>query len=90
MKMQLYGIYKLMKNMWVDTDSLAFSPRKKDMGYYFDFLMCKLTCYHPHGKVKVSHKEFVEKPDNLPERPERIEHHDRPDRSFKGPRKFKK
>lgn len=46
--------YKLMKNMWVDTDSLAFSPRKKDMGYYFDFLMCKLTCYHPHGKVKVS------------------------------------
>ncbi len=42
------------------------------------------------GKVKVSHKEFTEKPENYTERPAKIEHHDRPDRSFKGPRKFKK
>ena len=43
-----------------------------------------------HGKVKVSHKEFTEKPENLPERPARMEHRDRPDRSIKGPKKFKK
>ena len=43
-----------------------------------------------HGKVKVSHKEFTEKPENLPEKPMRMEHRERPDRSIKGPKKFKK
>ena len=43
-----------------------------------------------HGKVKVSHKEFEEKPEGIEERPARMEHRERPDKSFKGPRKFKK
>jgi hypothetical protein len=41
-------------------------------------------------KVKVSHKEFVEKPENFEERPMRTEHIAKPDASHKGPRKFKK
>ncbi len=41
------------------------------------------------GKVKVSHREFTEKPENYVEAPH-IEHNHRPDNSFKGPRKFKK
>lgn len=43
-----------------------------------------------HGKVKVSHKEFLEKPENYEERPAKMEHHSKPDRSVKGPKKFKK
>ncbi len=42
------------------------------------------------GKVKVSHREFLEKPENYEERPARMEHQSKPDNSFKGPRKFKK
>ncbi len=45
------------------------------------------------GKVKVSHREFEEKPENYEERPERpakMEHQHSADRSIKGPRKFKK
>ena len=44
------------------------------------------------GKVKVSHREFLEKPEGYVERPERArpEHQSRPDRSFNGPRRFKK
>ena len=45
------------------------------------------------GKVKVSHKEFTEKPegfDESKERSTRPEHLHRPDKSFKGPKKFKK
>ena len=44
-----------------------------------------------HGKVKVSHKEFLEKPEGFEERSEsRPQHVARPDRSIKGPKKFKK
>ena len=47
------------------------------------------------GKIKVSAKEFMEKPENAEEgRPlkegRRIEHSQRPDKSIKGPRKFRK
>ena len=41
------------------------------------------------GKVKVSHREFLDKPENFDSN-ERIQHNDRPDRSVKGPRKFRK
>ena len=43
------------------------------------------------GKVKVSAKEFMEKPENFDENEKpRMEHHARPDKSVKGPRKFRK
>ena len=44
------------------------------------------------GKVKVSAKEFLEKPEGVDENNNnrRMEHNSRPDRSVKGPRKFKK
>ena len=42
------------------------------------------------GKVKVSHKEFTEKPENYDPAAEKAQHMARPDKSFKGPRKFKK
>ena len=68
----------------------GFIDKASDVVKLGDKIKVRVIEIDDHGKVKVSHKEFVEKPDNLPERPERIEHHDRPDRSFKGPRKFKK
>ena len=67
-----------------------FIDKASDVVKLGDKIKVRVIEIDDHGKVKVSHKEFVEKPENLPERPERIEHHDRPDRSFKGPRKFKK
>ena len=51
-------------------------------------LKVKVIEIDDHGKVKVSAKEFMEKPLETEER--RLEHHDRPDRSIKGPRKFRK
>ena len=42
------------------------------------------------GKVKVSAKEFMEKPEGFQEEGRKLEHHDRPDKSIKGPRKFRK
>ena len=41
-----------------------------------------------HGKVKVSAKEFMEKP--AEEEGRKLEHNARPDKSVKGPRKFRK
>ena len=53
----------------------------------------RVTEIDEKGKVKVSHKEFAEKPENYDEAQERAsrpEHIHRPDKSFKGPKKFKK
>ena len=55
-----------------------------------DKLKVRVIEIDDHGKVKVSHKEFEEKPENYEERPARVEHNARPDRSIKGPKKFKK
>ena len=43
-----------------------------------------------NGKVKVSHREFEEKPADYVERPAKVEHTDRPNDFHKGPRKFHK
>jgi len=55
-----------------------------------DTLKVRITEIDDHGKVKVSAREFMEKPENYEERPARMEHNDRPDRSIKGPHKFRK
>lgn len=57
-----------------------------------DKLKVRVIEIDDHGKIKVSHKEFEEKPKDYVERPtsSRIERNSRPDRSIKGPRKFKK
>ena len=57
-----------------------------------DTLKVRVIEIDDHGKVKVSAKEFMEKPENLPEGNggRRLEHSQRPDKSIKGPRKFKK
>ncbi len=57
-----------------------------------DTLRVRVIEIDEKGKVKVSAKEFMEKPadfDPNAERP-RMEHQHRPDNSFKGPRKFRK
>ena len=68
----------------------GFIEKASDIVKIGDVIKVRVIEIDDHGKVKVSHKEFTEKPDNLPERPMKMEHHDRPDRSFKGPKKFKK
>ena len=55
-----------------------------------DKLRVRVIEIDEHGKVKVSHREFLEKPENYEERPMRMEHQNKPNNSFKGPKKFKK
>ena len=54
-----------------------------------DTLKVRVIEIDDKGKVKVSHREFLDKPENF-DNNDRIMHNDRPDRSIKGPRKFKK
>ena len=71
----------------------GYIERAQDVIKVGDELRVRVIEIDDKGKVKVSHREFEEKPENLPERPERpnkIEHNARPDRSVKGPKKFKK
>ena len=68
----------------------GFINRASDVVKVGDVLKVRVVEIDDHGKVKVSHKEFEPKPDNLPERPMRTEHISRPDNSHKGPKKFKK
>ncbi len=68
----------------------GFIEKASDIVKIGDKIKVRVIEIDDHGKVKVSHKEFTEKPENLPERPTRMEHHERPDRSIKGPKKFKK
>ena len=59
-----------------------------------DKLKVRVIEIDDHGKVKVSAKEFMEKPEGVEEsRPlegRRLEHSSKPDKSVKGPRKFRK
>lgn len=56
-----------------------------------DFLKVRVIEIDDKGKVKVSHKEFVEKPaDGEINSNEKMFHSSKPDKSIKGPRKFKK
>jgi polyribonucleotide nucleotidyltransferase len=58
-----------------------------------DKLKVRVIEIDDHGKVKVSHREFLEKPADYverPERPARTDNRDRGNDFHKGPRKFKK
>ncbi len=55
-----------------------------------DKLKVRVIEIDDHGKVKVSHREFEEKPADYVERPAKVEHTDRPDNFHKGLRKFHK
>lgn len=66
----------------------GYVSRASDVVKVGDKLKVKVIEIDDHGKVKVSAKEFMEKPLETEER--RLEHHSHPDKSIKGPRKFKK
>ena len=68
----------------------GFINRASDVVKVGDILKVRVIEIDEKGKVKVSHKEFCEKPENFEERPARTEHLSRPDNSHKGPKKFKK
>ena len=68
----------------------GFINRASDVVKVGDKLKVRVIEIDEKGKVKVSHKEFCEKPENFEERPARTEHLSRPDNSHKGPKKFKK
>ncbi len=68
----------------------GYVARAQDVVKVGDKLRVRVIEIDEKGKVKVSAREFLEKPENYDENASRIEHHDRPDRSIKGPRKFKK
>ena len=55
-----------------------------------DTLRVKVIEIDDHGKVKVSHKEFEEKPEGEEKPKEKIQKQAKPSDFFKGPRKFKK
>ena len=56
-----------------------------------DFLKVRVIEIDDKGKVKVSHKEFVEKPaEGEINSNEKMFHSSKPDKSIKGPKKFKK
>ncbi|MFA7032675.1 MAG: polyribonucleotide nucleotidyltransferase [Bacilli bacterium] len=70
----------------------GFVEKASDVVKIGDKIKVQVIEIDDKGKVKVSHREFLEKPADYVERPERsrTERQFRPDRSFKGPRKFKK
>jgi polyribonucleotide nucleotidyltransferase len=70
----------------------GFVEKASDVVQLGDFIKVQVIEIDDKGKVKVSHREFLEKPEGYVERPERArpEHQGRPDRSFNGPRRFKK
>jgi len=65
----------------------GFVSRAQDVVKVGDTLRVRVIEIDDHGKVKVSAREFMEKPADYEERPQRQA---KPDRSIKGPRKFKK
>ena len=68
----------------------GYIDKASDVVKVGDQLKVRVIEIDDKGKVKVSHKEFEEKPEGVEERGMRIEHQSRPDRSIKGPKKFKK
>ncbi len=67
----------------------GYVNRAQDVVKIGDKLRVRVIEIDEKGKVKVSAREFKEKPADYVE-PSRTEHQTRPDKSFKGPRKFKK
>ena len=67
----------------------GYVAKASDVVKVGEFIKVRVIEIDDKGKVKVSHREFLEKPENF-DANERIQHNDRPDRSIKGPRKFKK
>lgn len=55
-----------------------------------DTLKVKVIEIDDHGKVKVSHKEFLEKPAEEENKNSKIQKQAKPENFFKGPKKFKK
>ncbi|MCQ2087570.1 MAG: polyribonucleotide nucleotidyltransferase, partial [Bacilli bacterium] len=71
----------------------GFINKASDVVKLGDKIKVRVTEIDDKGKVKVSHKEFAEKPENYDpeaEKNARMQHSHKPDNSFKGPRKFKK
>ncbi|MBQ6920650.1 MAG: polyribonucleotide nucleotidyltransferase [Bacilli bacterium] len=69
----------------------GYVSKASDVVRVGDKLKVRVIEIDEHGKVKVSAKEFLEKPEGVLETEERkLEHHHRPDKSIKGPRKFRK
>ena len=68
----------------------GYISKAQDVVKVGDTLKVRVVEIDDKGKIKVSHREFEEKPDDYDPSKERIQHFDRPDRSFKGPKKFKK
>ena len=67
----------------------GYISKASDVVKVGDTLKVRVIEIDDHGKVKVSAKEFMEKPaDGLVGR--RLEHNTKPDKSVKGPRKFRK
>ena len=66
----------------------GFIDKASDVVNIGDTLKVKVIEIDDHGKVKVSHKEFEEKPENFEEKPESTKK--KIDNFIKGPRKFKK
>ena len=68
----------------------GYIDKASDVVKMGDVIKVRVTEIDDKGKVKVSHKEFVEKPENYDPNAEKAQHMARPDKSFKGPKKFKK
>ena len=68
----------------------GYIDRASDVVKLGDKIKVRVTEIDDKGKVKVSHKEFTEKPENYDPAAEKTQHMSRPDKSFKGPKKFKK
>ena len=66
----------------------GYVSKASDVCKVGDKLKVRVIEIDDHGKVKVSAKEFMEKP--AQEEGRKLEHNSRPDKSIKGPRKFKK
>lgn len=71
----------------------GFINKASDVVKVGDMIKVRVVEIDEKGKVKVSHKEFVEKPadfDSSNMNENKMFHSQKPDKSFKGPRKFKK
>ena len=65
----------------------GYVSRAQDVVKVGDTLRVRVIEIDDHGKVKVSAREFLEKPADFKEK---VQHQSKPDRSIKGPRKFRK
>ncbi len=69
----------------------GYINRAQDVVKVGDTLKVRITEIDDKGKVKASAREFMDKPEDYDETAEmKTLHNDKPDRSVKGPRKFRK